>query len=111
MTEAETIEMEQAIANLVRDFYGKARKDPDLGPIFNNVVEDWDVHLRVITNFWSKALLQTDRYSGHPYVHHVKLPIEPRTFRYLAEALHGNGERDLAARICPKSRRQGQSYG
>ncbi len=80
MTEAETIQMEEAIANLVRDFYGKARKDPDLGPIFNNVVEDWDVHLRVVANFWSRALLQTDRYSGHPFVHHVKLPIELEHF-------------------------------
>lgn len=80
MTEAETIEMEQAIANLVRDFYAKARQDPDLGPIFNNVVEDWDVHLRVVANFWSRALLQTDRYSGHPFVHHVKLPIELEHF-------------------------------
>ncbi len=80
MTEAETIEMEQAIANLVRDFYAKARKDPELGPIFNAAVDDWDVHLRVVANFWSRALLQTDRYSGHPYVAHVKLPIELEHF-------------------------------
>ncbi|WP_244427211.1 group III truncated hemoglobin [Methyloferula stellata] len=80
MTEAETIEMEQAITNLVRDFYAKARKDPDLGPIFNAAVDDWDVHLRVVANFWSKVLLQTDRYNGHPYVAHVKLPIELEHF-------------------------------
>jgi len=80
VTEAETIEMEQAITNLVRDFYAKARKDPDLGPIFNTAVDDWDVHLRVVANFWSKVLLQTDRYNGHPYVAHVKLPIELEHF-------------------------------
>ena len=80
MTEAETIQMEQAITNLVRDFYAKARKDAELGPIFNNAVHDWDVHLRVVANFWSKVLLQTDRYNGHPYVAHVKLPIELEHF-------------------------------
>jgi hemoglobin len=80
VTEAETIEMEQAIAACVREFYGKARKDPEIGPIFNNVVDDWDVHLRVVSNFWSKVLLQTERYSGHPYVAHVKLPIEIEHF-------------------------------
>ncbi len=80
MTESETIAMEQAISTCVREFYGKARQDPAIGPIFNHVVEDWDVHLRVVSNFWSKVLLQTERYSGHPYVAHVKLPIENEHF-------------------------------
>ncbi len=79
-TEAETDEVERAIATCVREFYGKARKDPQIGPIFNSMVDDWDVHMRVITNFWSKVLLQTERYSGHPFVAHAKLPIELEHF-------------------------------
>jgi hemoglobin len=72
--------MEQAIATCVRAFYAKARQDAQIGPIFNSIVDDWEVHMRVISNFWSKVLLQTDRYSGHPFVHHVKLPIELEHF-------------------------------
>ena len=50
----------------MREFYTKARQHPLLGPIFNSTVVDWDLHLHVIANFWSKALLQTDRYNARP---------------------------------------------
>jgi hemoglobin len=114
VTEAETIEMEQAIANLVRDFYGKARKDPELGPIFNNAVEDWDVHLRVVANFWSKVLLQTDRYSGHPYVHHVKLPIELEHFdiwlKLFTETANESLPPDYAAKAIAKAHHMAESF-
>lgn len=103
MTEAETIENEAAIANLVRDFYAKARQDPELGPIFNAVVEDWDVHLRVVANFWSKALLQTDRYSGHPYVHHVKLPIELEHFGIWLKLFSETAKETLPAELADKA--------
>lgn len=73
-------EVEEAIKTCVHDFYAKARKDPLLGPIFEGTVEDWDVHLRVVADFWSKVLLQTDRYSGHPYVVHRNLPVELEHF-------------------------------
>lgn len=71
---------EEAIRECVREFYGKAREDPLLGPIFNSTVEDWDVHLRVIADFWSKVLLQTDRYNGSPFVLHRNLPVELEHF-------------------------------
>lgn len=78
-------EAEAALQRLVREFYGKARKDPDLGPIFNNAVTDWDVHLHTVANFWSHALLGTTRYGGTPYAQHVHLPIQLEHFdRWLA---------------------------
>lgn len=73
-------EAEAALARLVREFYGKARQDPALGPIFNNAVVDWDVHYHTVTNFWSHALLGTTRYKGTPYAPHVHLPIQPEHF-------------------------------
>lgn len=72
--------VEAAIRACVREFYAKAREDPLLGPIFNDTVEDWDVHLRVIADFWSKVLLQTDRYNGSPFVLHRNLPVELEHF-------------------------------
>ncbi|WP_034996202.1 group III truncated hemoglobin [Beijerinckia mobilis] len=84
-SEAELQKTEKAIADCVADFYGKARKDDLLGPVFNAAVDDWDVHLRVVANFWSHVILKTDRYKGHPYVVHVHQPIEPQHFpRWLA---------------------------
>jgi hemoglobin len=73
-------DVEAAIRVCVREFYGKAREDALLGPIFNSTVEDWDVHLRVIADFWSKVLLQTDRYTGSPFVLHRNLPVELEHF-------------------------------
>jgi len=85
VTEAEIETVETAIETCVREFYAKARQDSLLGPIFFAQVDDWDIHLRVVANFWSKVLLKTDRYSGHPYVHHVNLPIEPRHIEHWLE--------------------------
>jgi len=36
---------EPAIATLVSRFYGKARRDPTIGPLFETAVDDWDEHL------------------------------------------------------------------
>jgi hemoglobin len=69
--------LEAAIAVCVQDIYAKARRDPLLGPVFEAKVDDWDVHLRVIGDFWSSVLLQTTRYTSHPYLVHTTLPIGP----------------------------------
>jgi len=74
--ESTRADQEAAISACVREFYGKARADAQLGPIFNAKVEDWDVHHRVVADFWSRALLGTDRYQGKPFVVHAHLPAE-----------------------------------
>lgn len=74
-----------SIAKVVATFYGRARQDDVLGPIFNRAVEDWDHHIAQITDFWSSILLRTGRYSGRPLNPHLRLPIEPIHFdRWLA---------------------------
>ena len=76
---------EPAIAALVARFYEKARRDPLIGPVFNNAVDDWDAHLRTLNAFWSSVMLTSGRYKGNPMAAHLKLPIEPRFFeRWLA---------------------------
>jgi hypothetical protein len=58
---------EQHISELVRRFYLRASADDSLRIIFEAAITDWDAHHRVVENFWSHALLNTDRYQGSPY--------------------------------------------
>jgi hemoglobin len=76
---------EEAIARLVRTFYGRAREDDLIGPIFNGAVQDWEHHLSQISDFWSSMLLRTGRYDGRPMRPHLRLPLTPAHFdRWLA---------------------------
>jgi len=56
----------------VRVFYAKVRKDPDLGPIFDAAIGDWDQHLDRMTDFWSSVMLTSGRYSGNPMIKHMR---------------------------------------
>lgn len=72
------------LERLVRTFYGTARHDPVIGPLFDDV-QDWETHIARITAFWSSVALMTGRYHGQPLAAHLKLPLEPRHFvRWLA---------------------------
>jgi len=76
---------EDHITALVHGFYGRARADALLGPVFAAEVPDWNHHLRVICDFWSRILLGTERYAGSPYPVHTRLPLQPEHFeRWLA---------------------------
>jgi hemoglobin len=81
----ETPITETEIASLVDRFYAKVRVDPEIGPVFNNAVENWDAHLALLKDFWSTVLLTTGRYKGNPLLAHFPLPIEEGYFaRWLA---------------------------
>lgn len=71
---------EAALSDLVHIFYGKVRKNPVLGPIFESRVEDWDAHLLRMIDFWSSVALMTGRYHGAPVPAHAELPIEWKHF-------------------------------
>jgi hemoglobin len=76
---------ELSIAALVECFYSKARRDPMIGPVFNDAVEDWNAHLRTLRDFWSSVMLTSGRYKGNPMAAHVKHPIKHAFFeRWLA---------------------------
>jgi hemoglobin len=77
--EAERASIETAIGVFVRSFYDKGLADPLIGPVFA-AIPDLDGHLVIIENFWSKSLLRTERYEGHPFPVHMNLPIEPEHF-------------------------------
>lgn len=104
---------EAQINALVEAFYAKARQDPEIGPIFNAVVDDWPRHLAALKDFWSTVLLATGRYKGNPMIRHFQLGLDPQHFeRWLdlfAETVHGIFPPDTAAVIVEKSRRIAQS--
>jgi hemoglobin len=49
---------------LVRSFYDQVRVHELLGPVFNEVVQDWEVHLVHLSDFWEMILLQTGPGAG-----------------------------------------------
>jgi len=106
--------VEAAISACVRSFYGKARQDRLLGPVFNTHVADWEHHFSRIDDFWSKVLLGTTRYSGHPFPLHVQLPVKPEHFaRWLAlfeETAREMLEPTLADKVIAKARHMAESF-
>lgn len=62
------------IGGIVRDFYGRVRKDERLGPIFaRHIAGDWEPHLEKMTDFWCSVILKTGEYRGRPVPAHLKL--------------------------------------
>lgn len=77
---------EDSIRLLVDTFYAKVRADPELAPIFERAIHDWQPHLDKMYAFWSSVMLTTGRYKGNPLIKHKLLPdIRPESFsRWLA---------------------------
>lgn len=87
---------EAVLDRLVRRFYGRVRQDPVLGPVFADVIDDWEPHLERMVAFWSSVALMTGRYHGRPMQKHAPLPIGEEHFdRWLALF------RDTAREVCP----------
>jgi len=64
----------EEIRQLVNHFYDRIRDDAVLGPVFNEHINDWPVHLEIMVRFWSSILLGSGQYSGTPMPKHVALP-------------------------------------
>lgn len=86
MPDATAIE-EREIEIIIPVFYARVRRDPLIGPVFNDAIDDWDHHLGKLVAFWSSIMLTSGRYKGNPTAAHLKhkLRLEPRMFdRWLA---------------------------
>ena len=99
----------EEISTLVDTFYGKVRRDPVIGPIFNAAIGDWPAHLALLKNFWSTVLFIRPGYKGDPLSVHLELPIEPHHFdRWLelfAETAHEVMPPEHAQIVITKSHR------
>ncbi|HEX6957292.1 MAG TPA: group III truncated hemoglobin [Ferrovibrio sp.] len=76
---------EAMVEALVRRFYDRVKADRLLGPLFRMAIADWDGHLKVVADFWSRVLLGSDRYRGCVMGAHGGLMMKPAHFdRWLA---------------------------
>ena len=88
---------EEMVSRLVRAFYGKARQDPLLGPVFEAEVADWDAHFARLDDFWSSVALMSGRYHGTPMQAHAKLDgVGPEHFARWLELFA-----ETARAVCP----------
>jgi hemoglobin len=72
---------EALIRAVVETFYARVRRDPVLGPIFEEAIADWPAHFDRLCDFWSSLTLITGRYKGNPFAVHLRLPaLKPEQF-------------------------------
>ena len=79
MSDSHTL-TEADLVRLVDRFYDKVQRDPELGPVFNPAVHDWDEHKATLVDFWSSVALKTGRYRGNPMAMHRPHPIDAAHF-------------------------------
>jgi hemoglobin len=72
MDATQAAEIEAVLPALLERFYARVRADQDLGPVFNDAIDDWGHHLGVLTDFWSSVMLASGRYKGNPMQAHVR---------------------------------------
>ena len=94
---------EEAIGLCVRRFYERAQKDPMLARIFEVSVPDWEHHICKIHDFWSRALLGTQRYEGFPFPPHMRLPVEPEHFERWLALFEGTARETLSPPLAEKA--------
>jgi len=102
---------EEAVKQVVHQFYGKVRQDKMLGPVFERFIGDkWDSHLARMCDFWSAILFHTARYKGNPMMAHWQVEeISPRHFdrwmELFVETVGEECEAALGARFVELARR------
>ena len=64
----------ESITQLVHGFYGDVRRDPLLGPVFDEALHgQWDAHLQRLVDFWSTGALGTRSFKGDVFGKHMAL--------------------------------------
>jgi hemoglobin len=75
---------------LVRSFYSQIRNHESLGPIFNEVVKDWDTHLIHLSDFWEMILLQSGPGAGKFNPIQVHREVDAAVDNSIEQAHFGN---------------------
>ena len=69
------------LLNLLRHFYADVRQHRLLGPIFNELIEDWPAHLELIARFWSTVTGGPSGYAGPMPARHIPLGLKEEHFQ------------------------------
>ena len=109
---AQKLEISQdEIRRMVSQFYDSVRKDLEIGPIFENAIQNnWDAHMITMQKFWTTLLLNVPAYKGYPLLVHKQLAdLAPEHFeRWLelfTETTNNLFEPMIALEIQEKARR------
>jgi hemoglobin len=105
---------EEAIGELVDQFYAKVRADAELGPVFERTISDWGPHLATMRNFWSSVMLTSGRYKGNPVAVHrrvegVEFGLFDRWLALFHETCRELFDDDIAAAFGVKAERIAES--
>ncbi len=66
---------------MVNTFYQRIQQDAELGPIFEEKIQDrWPEHLEKMYRFWQTILLGEHTYNGAPFPPHARMPIDESHF-------------------------------
>lgn len=64
----------------VNEFYAKVQADDLVGPVFLEVITDWQPHLDKMYAFWNAVLFGIAGFKGNPFAKHAPLKIEEEHF-------------------------------
>lgn len=64
------IENREDVFALVSSFYGKVRKNQEIGAFFNETIDDWPAHIEKLTDFWETNLFFVSKFRGNPMQAH-----------------------------------------
>lgn len=83
VTQMESPLSREKVERVVHEFYASARRDSQLGPIFDRAIppEAWPSHLSQMVEFWSTVLLDTRSYRGNvASIHEHLADLTPELF-------------------------------
>lgn len=69
------------LQTLLRRFYADVRQHNEIGPIFNERIEDWPTHLETIADFWSGFTGGPAQYRGGFAARHMPLGLTEAHFQ------------------------------
>ncbi len=67
------IQTRNDVFNLVSTFYKKVRANIEIGPFFNETIEDWPAHIEKLTDFWETNLFFVNKFQGNPMKTHQEV--------------------------------------
>jgi len=73
---------------LIHTFYSKVRKHKEIGPIFSQIIKDWDHHHERLIDFWQTNLFFVKAYKGNPLQIHQQ--VDSQFTRHMTQADFGH---------------------
>lgn len=90
----------------VNEFYSKVREDVLIGPVFADVITDWQPHLDKMYAFWNAVLFGAPGFKGNPFAKHAPLPIAQEHFGRWLELFAETIDANFAGPVAQEARQK-----